>query len=115
MYRFAYADVLDEDPAKQRWTEKLAVDRAIELLRAGRQQGSGSIAAIEALDYTRQLWMIFVEDAASSGNDLPADLRAKLVSIGIWILREVDEIRKGNAKSFDDLIEVCEQISEGLN
>ena len=114
MYRFAYADVLNDVVVQHRETEWMALDRAIELLGKARQDGSGSIAAVEALDFTRQLWSIFVSDAASVGNDLPPELRASLVSIGLWVLREVENIRTQKSQSFDDLIDVCRQISEGL-
>ena len=115
MYRFAYAEVLNDDVVQHRAAERMALDRAIALLERARHDGVGSIAAVEALDFTRQLWTIFVTDTASEGNDLPADLRANLVSIGIWVLREVENLRKQKTQSFNDLIEVCQQISEGLS
>ena len=36
MYRFAYADVLDDDVVQHRATERMALDRCIELLDRAR-------------------------------------------------------------------------------
>lgn len=115
MHTFAYSDILNDDPSRHRSTERLALMRAVDLLGRARAAGPDTIVAIEALDYTRRLWTIFVQDLSTVSNDLPAELRASLVSIGLWVLREIEDLRQGKAQGFGDLIEVCTQIAEGLN
>jgi flagellar protein FlaF len=47
-------------------------------------------------------------------NDLPQELRADLISIGIWIMREAEEIRLEKSDNLKGLIEVSMSIREGL-
>ncbi|MBN8911412.1 MAG: flagellar biosynthesis regulator FlaF [Rhizobiales bacterium] len=114
MYKFYYNEVLDESPREAREQERSALERTISLLQDAEQKGPGSREAVEALFYVRKLWGIFIEDLAQSDNGLPPKLRADLVSIGLWVMRETEEIRQGRSKNFAALIEVSQTISEGL-
>jgi flagellar protein FlaF len=60
------------------------------------------------------LWGVLVEDLAKPENDLPKPLRADLISVGLWIMREAEQIRLGKSENFKGLIEVSTVISEGL-
>ena len=68
--------------------------------------GPQSREAVEAIYLTRSLWSILVEDLANPENQLPEDLRASLISIGLWIMREAEAIRLGRQTSFAALIEI---------
>jgi flagellar protein FlaF len=114
MYQFSYAEVLDEMPAGARERERQAIDRSIELLQAADQAGPQSREAIEALLYARRLWSFFIEDLAKEENDLPRALRADLISIGLWIMREAEQIRLEKSQNFKGLIEVTASIRDGL-
>jgi len=54
------------------------------------------------------------EDASKPDNALPDDVRAKLISIGIWMLREAQSITNGKSRNFAGLIEISNLIAEGL-
>ena len=114
MYQFTYAEVVEDSPQEMRAREHDAIGRAVELLEAAKAAGAKSRAAIEALNYSRGLWTIFVADLGSEDNDLPEDLRAQLISIGIWVVKEVERLRVGATESFDDLIEINAIIRDGL-
>lgn len=114
MYQFSYAEVLDEVPADARQRERHAIDRSIELLHAAEKSGARSREAIEALLYARRLWGFFIEDLAKEENDLPQPLRADLISIGLWIMREAEQIRLEKSDNFRGLIEVTTSIRDGL-
>jgi flagellar protein FlaF len=114
MYKFSYAEVLDGSLKEARERERVAVARSIELLKAAEAKGADSREAVEALTYTRRLWAAFMEDLAKQENDLPKALRADLISIGLWIMREAEDIRLGKSQDFKALIEVSSVISEGL-
>lgn len=114
MYQFPYAEVLDDAPKAARERERQALEHCIALLRSAKEHGTRSREATEALLFLRKLWSTFVEDLANAENDLPKALRADLISIGLWVMREADDIRTEKSHSFDDLIEVCEMICEGL-
>jgi flagellar biosynthesis activator protein FlaF len=114
MYKFYYGEVLDEAPQGQRERERTALERSIELLEKAEEKGTSSIESVEALHFVRRLWGIFVEDLAKPENGLPQKLRADLVSVGLWVMRETEEIRHGRSKDFKAIIEVSKTISEGL-
>lgn len=114
MYKFYYGEVLDEAPKQARDNERGALERSIELLTIADQKGPRSIEAVEALHFVRRLWGIFIEDLARADNGLPQKLRADLVSVGLWVMREAEEIRQGRSKDFKGLIDVSRTISEGL-
>jgi flagellar protein FlaF len=114
MYQFKYAEVLENAPKAARERERQALERSIELLEAAAKCGLQSPEAVEALFFVRRLWAAFIEDLANPENDLPPPLRADLISIGLWVLREVDNIRLERTQTFADLIEVSRSICEGL-
>lgn len=110
----AYAELLEDTPRLARERERAAIERGIELLRVAQEKGPGSREAAEALLYLNQLWSILIEDLANPENDLPRELRANLISIGIWVMREADQIRLGQSENFSALIDVMKAIGEGL-
>ena len=57
---------------------------------------------------------MLLEDLASNDNALPKELRASLISIGIWILREADAIRKGDSENIDGLLDITKIIRGGV-
>jgi len=114
MYQFSYAEIVQDTCGEARLRERQAMERGIGLLALARDAGPDSRETVEALHYVRSLWAILIEDLGSAENDLPERLRADLISIGLWILREVENIRQGRTTSFDDLIEINRTICDGL-
>lgn len=115
MYKIHYADVQADSLADSRQRERGVMDRSIELLSRARLQGVGTFAAVEAIHYTARIWTAFMEDLARDENQLPKEVRANLISIGIWVLRECDAVRLGGSQDLDSLIDVSQIIREGLN
>ncbi|MEM7747736.1 MAG: flagellar biosynthesis regulator FlaF [Pseudomonadota bacterium] len=114
MHQVSYAEVVAESPNTERERERRALDRSIELLEQAEAIGPQSKEAIEALVFTGQLWLVLLEDLGSEENSLPKELRADLISIGIWILRESDEIRSGKSESLQPIIDISKTIRDGL-
>lgn len=114
MYQAGYAEVLSDASDVARSHERRAFDRAIELLGAAQERGPRSREAIEALVFVTRLWSMMLEDLASPENGLPAELRAGLISIGIWVLKEADRIRREESDNFAGLVEICGRIRAGL-
>lgn len=114
MYKFYYNEVLDESPKQAREHERTALERSIDLLQQAELKGSQTREATEAIFFVRKLWGIFIEDLAKPENGLPPKLRADLVSVGLWVMRETEEIRQGRSSNFKGLIDVSKIISEGL-
>ncbi|CFX54855.1 Flagellar FlaF [Candidatus Filomicrobium marinum] len=114
MYQFSYTDVLSDSSASARELEGKALDHSIELLRKAAEVGPNTKEATEAIYFLQRLWTVLLEDLSNPENGLPDELRAQVISVGIWILREAEKIRQGEVASFDGLIEVSVAIREGL-
>jgi len=115
MYEFAYKEIVDESPQAMRAQEQSALDQVIGLLRAAAESGPGSREVVTALYQLRRLWAIFLDDLKSPENKLPASLRAGLISIGIWVNKEIDRVRMGATHDLSPLIEINQIIRNGLN
>ena len=99
---------LDKRGARQE--EREAFDIVISALA-----GAMTSAEIEsALQKAEALWMYLLEDLSMDENKLSIELRAKLISIGLWALKEVTSIRLDKKRKTSTLIEVCQIIRDGL-
>ncbi|MGH6761711.1 MAG: flagellar biosynthesis regulator FlaF [Phyllobacterium sp.] len=114
MYQFRYDDVMNDDEANARSNERLLFDQSIEMLDAAKRNGAGSSEAIHAYYYSTKLWAILMEDLGSPDNALPKELRANLISIGIFIMKELEQIRRGESTDYDSIIEITKTIRDGL-
>ena len=114
MYQFSYVDIQTDSVADAKDRERQLLTRSIDLLTAAAAAGRDSMEAVEALHFTNRVWTAFIEDLSSSENALPKELRANLISIGLWLLREAEDIRQGRADNFEGLIEVSQIIRDGI-
>ena len=114
MYEFAYNDVIEDSHQTLRAREQAAMDRVIEMLRAAQEKGPQSREFIDALFYLRRLWMIFIDDLNDPNNELPAQLRAGIISIGVWMMKEIDRVRGGVTSDLTPMIEINVLIRNGL-
>jgi flagellar protein FlaF len=114
MYQFSYADIQTDSVADAKDRERQLLSRSIDMLVAARAVGSDSMEAIEALHFMNRVWTSLVEDLGSPENALPKELRANLISIGLWLLREAEDVRQGRSDNFDGLIEVSQIIRDGI-
>ena len=114
MYEFAYNEVIEDSHQTMRARERAAMDRVIAMLRAGQQRGPLSRERIEALFYLRRLWTIFIDDLKDPNNELPDQLRAGIISIGIWMMKEIERARTRATDDLMPMIEINELIRDGL-
>ncbi|MFD1745999.1 flagellar biosynthesis regulator FlaF [Rhizobium helianthi] len=114
MYQFSYAEIMEDDIADAKSRERQALDRTIELLKAARDAEDYSGATVEALFFTRRVWIRFIEDLRQPENELNVELRANLISIAIWILKECEQIRRRQSSNFQGIIDVTTIIRDGL-
>ena len=94
--------------------EPLLVHGLISKVSEARDKGPDSREAIDAIQFMNRVWTTFVEDLGNPDNELPKELRANLISIGLWLLREAEEVRQGRSQNFDGLIEVSQIIRDGM-
>jgi flagellar protein FlaF len=114
MYMFPYADVNSNVCADARLQEHIAFGQVIDLLMLANEASDRPHALIEALFLMRRLWSTLIEDLASNENDLPPQMRADLISIGLWVLKEAERIRQGQSDNVSGLIEINSIIRDGL-
>jgi flagellar protein FlaF len=115
MYQHSYAEVLEDDQSEARRTESAALDRAVTLLMQADRAGHPSREGVDALYFTCRLWTVFIDELASPDNALPNELRANLISIGIWIVKESDAIRHGTSTNYAGIADICAIIRDGLH
>ncbi|MGO4707445.1 flagellar biosynthesis regulator FlaF [Microvirga sp. 2MCAF38] len=114
MYRHSYAEVLEDASDGCRERERMAFDRAIDLLNAANIRGANSPESSDAISFVQRLWTLLIEDLVSAENGLPEALRGQLVSIGLWIMKEADMIRRGQSSNYGTLIALNTMIRDGL-
>jgi flagellar protein FlaF len=114
MYKHSYAEVLEDDQAEARRNEARALDMAASMLMEAALHPHPSIEGTKALHFTRKLWTTFITALAAPENALPKELRAKLISIGIWILKEADAIRLNKSTNYAGIAEICAIVRDGL-
>ena len=114
MYKFSYEEALSDSGSRARENERAAIEQSITLLKSAEKAGPNSREAVDASCFLNRLWSFLLEDLAKPDNALPEDVRAKLISIGIWMLREAEAISNGKSRNFAALIDISNNIAEGL-
>ena len=109
-----YAETLLADPRTARADERAALIRLAAMIVAAEGSGPGSRLAIEAIDAVNTILSALLVDLIRPENDLPVDLRAHLVSIGIFLLRHAEAIRRGQSQDFRTLRDITLSIADGL-
>jgi flagellar protein FlaF len=114
MQRASYVEEVEDAASDARVREQMALSRAIELLELAQSGAGDGTERLMSMLYIRKLWTFFIEDLSHPHNGLPLELRAKLISIGIWIIKEADLIRSGGAGDLDALLSVHVAIRDSL-
>lgn len=114
MYRFSYAEVVEDAPRECRQREYEVFDRAISLLKAADGLPPRSAKSLEAVEFLQRLWTVFVQDLAHPDNELTDELKAQLISIGFWVMRESSRVAIGENTDLSALIDINTMIQEGL-
>jgi flagellar protein FlaF len=114
MYQFSYAEIQTDSIADAKDRERQLLSRSIDLLVAAKEKGAQSMQAVEAIHFLNRIWTTFMRDLGSVENELPKELKANLISIGLWLLREAEAVRQGKSENFEGLIEVSQIIRDGI-
>jgi len=68
---------------------------------------------VEAVDWNRQLWRTLAADCLDEHNKLPNEVRAKIVSLSLWVAKYSRRVTREGA-DLAPLIEVNRSIMQGL-
>jgi flagellar biosynthesis activator protein FlaF len=75
--------------------------------------GQAGPPLVDAIDWNKRLWRTLAADCMDDRNQLPQDVRAKIVSLSLWIAKYSRRVTREGA-SLDPLIEVNRTIMQGL-
>ena len=114
MYHFTYSKVVAEGSQTTRAAEREVLLQSVELMEQAELAGAAAREAIDAVYFVSRLWCHFIEDLGSPDNHLPNDIRARLISIGLFMIRRADSIRNGSETSFRGMIDITRTVAEGL-
>ena len=92
--------------------EQRAFTIVIGRLMEGKEKGGATL--IEACHLNQQLWTTLLTDLALPQNTLPDQLKAQLISLGIWVHKYSPQVMGGKA-AVDPLISLNRSILEGLS
>lgn len=84
------------------------------LVRVVEENGLNASARVEAINKNLQLWSLMADDCAQPENQLPAPLRAQLISLALWVDRHSREALR-QISAVQDMIDVNRSIMEGLS
>jgi flagellar protein FlaF len=77
------------------------------------EEGIEGTRRLEALDWNRRVWMTMTVDCGSPQNPLPVELRAKIVSLGIWVHRYTEDVM-WNGADLQPLLDINVAMIKGL-
>jgi flagellar protein FlaF len=110
----AYDTVVEDSGQEARTRERQALSLGIDRLERLRKGAFSNEDFIESLLYIRRLWIILIEDLGHPENGFPDKLRADIISIGVWIVREADRLREERSNDVTGLIEINSLIRDAL-
>jgi flagellar protein FlaF len=105
--RYQKAQEITEDP---RTAEHRMLARVTGMLIDSSEARGNALA--EACFYNRKLWTIFQADLANPANGLPDEVKARLISLSIWVQKYTGEVLGG--APVEPLISVNRSIMDGL-
>ncbi|MDP5281220.1 flagellar biosynthesis regulator FlaF [Sphingomonas sp. DG1-23] len=68
---------------------------------------------MQPLHRNREMWSAFATDCGATGNGLPNELRAQIISLGLWVERFTSDVVAGR-EPIGELISLNRTIMEGL-
>jgi flagellar biosynthesis activator protein FlaF len=69
---------------------------------------------VDALDWNRRVWTALQTDCAHPENGLPAELRASIISLSIWVSKHTSAVIR-REEEIQPLIDVNRIIMQGLS
>ena len=80
---------------------------------AAQEAGLKGAMLMPALYRNRQMWSAFITDCGATGNGLPMQLRAQIISLGLWVDRFTSDVVAGR-DTIMELISLNRTIMDGL-
>ena len=114
MFTQAYLEATEDEQQTARDGEREIIERTIQMMIESDLDANDGNKRVAAIHFTMQVWSYFLNDLASSENHTPDELKAAIISIGIFIIRHMESMRKDPELRFKPVREISETIREGL-
>jgi len=93
---------------------RLFAQVTLALMEAAKTDPSDIPGRIDALDWNRSVWSVLLNDCSSPDNQLPAPLRASIISLAIWVGKHTSAVIR-RREDIQPLIDVNRLIMQGLS
>ncbi|MEM7069744.1 MAG: flagellar biosynthesis regulator FlaF [Pseudomonadota bacterium] len=114
MFIQAYEEVLSDEQGTVRESEREIISQTIESMQRCDAEPNDLLGRVKAIHFVREVWSYFLNDLASQENETPAELKASLISIGIFIMKHLEQMRNDKSVKFEPLVEISKSIEKGL-
>jgi flagellar protein FlaF len=104
------AQAKTEDP---RNTEYRLFGQVTGALLDAQKAGAVGTPLVEAIDWNRRMWRTLAADCMDDRNQLSQDVRAKIVSLSLWVSKYSRQVTRAKAP-LGPLIEINRNIMQGL-
>jgi flagellar protein FlaF len=98
----------------ERETERDVIARVTHHLKLAAAKPDDTILAARAVSDNLSLWYVLMTDLAAEGNQLPIELRGRLISVGMAVVRECERQERDKI-DIDFLIGVNQALVDGLS
>jgi len=99
-----------EDP---RATEYRLFGQVTGALLDAKSSNAQGAPLIQAIDWNKRMWRTLAADCMDDRNSLTEDLRAKIISLSLWVSKYSRRVTREKAP-IDPLIEINRTVMQGL-
>lgn len=97
-----------------RESERDIIGRVTHQLRIAKEKRDDTVLVARAVSDNLALWYVLMNDLAAEGNQLPLELRAQLISVGMAVVRECEQVDRTKV-DVDWLVGINQSLVEGLS
>ncbi|MCG6859117.1 MAG: flagellar biosynthesis regulator FlaF [Salaquimonas sp.] len=110
----AYDEIAADSGTEARLREREALLQSIVAMEEADRNPSDAVRRTNAIVAVNRLWSTLVTDLASAQNQYPRELKAQLISIGIFVLRQCEAMRTDENKDFAAIVDISRTLEKGL-
>ena len=110
----AYDEIVSDSAGEARLHEREAILHTIAVMEDADRDPSSAAKRTDAVVAVTRLWTSLIADLASVQNQYPNELKARIISIGLFVLRHCEAARNDETKDFAAVIEISRMLEKGL-
>lgn len=114
MFIQAYNEATEGEQQSVRESEKDILSQTIDMMLHADENKADKQSRVTAVHFTMHVWSYFLNDLVSGENQTEDNLKASLISIGIFIVKHLEKMRKEPELEFRPVREISQTILEGM-